>query len=79
MSRDDSQDNDRMWTIMAEGYEVWRTSPPVAGLLIHLREKYPDATPLELHNHVLSYTLVKLVVWLQPPEASGGDKKEPWQ
>ena len=66
-----------MWTVMAEGYDRWRLSTPVAGLLAHIHKLYPNATPLELHNHVLHYTLVKLVVWLQPP--TDGEKKEPWQ
>jgi hypothetical protein len=64
--------------VMTQGYLIWNDSEPVKGLMAFLRAEFPDASELELRNHVLSYTLVKLVVWLQPD--SDDDKpKEPWE
>ena len=64
---------------MIAGYEAWNDAPQVANLLQRLREEFPAATTLELRNHILNYTLVKLVVWLQPPTVGDGTPKEPWE
>ncbi len=64
---------------MIEGYEAWNEAPQIANLLQRLREVFPFATELELRNHILHYTLVKLVVWLQPPNVSDQTPKEPWE
>ena len=63
---------------MCAGWDAWHDSPQVSNLKAKLADKYPFASDLELHNHILHYTLVKLVVWLQPP-TDAGDKKEPWE
>ena len=63
---------------MIEGYVRWHESMQVSNLRRYLRIKLPNATELELRDHILNYTLVKLVVWLQPP-TDDGNKKEPWQ
>lgn len=63
--------------IMTAGYLIWNDSIPVQGLMAFLRNEFPQASELELRNHVLSYTLVKLVVWLQPD--AGTTPKEPWE
>jgi len=64
---------------MCQGYDAWQGAPQVSNLMAKLRLMFPDASDLELRNHVLQYTLVKLVVWLQPPIDGEDDKKEPWQ
>lgn len=63
--------------VMTHGYLIWNDSEPVVGLMAFLRSEFPEASELELRNHVLHYTLVKLVVWLQPE--TDDDKREPWQ
>jgi len=64
---------------MIQGYERWMDSRQVSNLHLRLKHDLPTATELEIRNHILNYTLVKLVVWLQPPGADEDDKKEPWQ
>ncbi len=68
-----------MATVMIDGYHVWERSEPVAGLIYYLTLRWPDASAMEIRAHVLQYTLVKLVAWLQPPSDETGEKKEPWQ
>ncbi len=76
----DPQEGPDMRTVMIEGYRIWKTAPPVDGLGTYLTIKHPDATPLEIDNHILLYTLVKLVAYLQPdPDDADGEKREPWQ
>lgn len=66
--------------VMIEGYHIWEQSPPVAGLIAHLTVRYPGSTAMEIKQHVLQYTLVKLVAWLQPDHGTDtDDKKEPWE
>ena len=67
---------------MTDGYMYWHGSPQVVGLLAHLRAVFPEASELELRNHVLQYTLVKLTVWIEHSvdrDDPNDDKKEPWQ
>jgi len=63
---------------MIHGYFRWLDSRQVANLHLRLKHDLPQASELELRNHILHYTLVKLVAWLQPPNED--DKpKEPWE
>jgi len=63
---------------MIHGYDRWIESRQVSNLHLKLKHDFPKASEMELRNHILNYTLVKLVVWLQPP-TDDGDKKEPWE
>lgn len=64
---------------MIAGYDAWNNAPQVNNLLVRVAKEFPHATELEIRNHILNYTLVKLVVWLQPPNVGDGTPKEPWE
>ena len=65
---------------MIEGYGFWHESKQVRNFLSFLRNEFPEASELELRNHVLNYTMVKLTVWLVPPMGENPEgSKEPWE
>ncbi len=76
---DNPQEGPDLRTVMIDGYKIWQNSPPVAGLRTFLTIQHPYASPLEIDNHLLNYTLVKLVAWLSPSDDDSGEKKEPWE
>ena len=63
---------------MVQGYDHWLKAPQVSNLTARLKEEFPEAGVLELRNHILNYTLIKLIVWMVPP-TDEGEKKEPWE
>ena len=64
---------------MIEGYGFWHQSKQVRNLINFLHVEFPEASELELRNHVLHYTMVKLTVWMVPPESGPAGNKEPWE
>ncbi len=64
---------------MIEGYGFWHTSKQVRNLITFLKAEFPEASELEIRNHVLHYTMVKLTVWMVPPEVGPAGDKEPWE
>ncbi len=62
---------------MRDGYDRWLVSPQVLGLRLALRAEFPRASELELRNHILHYTQIKLTAWLLPPDEE--EDTEPWR
>ncbi len=65
-------------TELRDSYIFWEESDQIQAALKRLRLQFPGATELDLRNHIMNFTLVKLASWLLP-EDNPESPKEPWQ
>lgn len=79
MSNDDANEDNMTGMEMIEGYGLWHESIQVKNMLAFLRVQFPLASELDIRNHILHYTMVKLTVWMVPPADDGQKPKEPWE